>query len=81
MYDDAGIIRWIVWIGGVCAFIFGLCDRTLAAAIDHVISALDIALLGTASIVAFGWVYLIPVSSSRIIGVYEKLAYKLGIFL
>jgi hypothetical protein len=81
MHEDTGVIRWVVWIGGVCAFIFGLCDRTFAATIDHVISALDIVLLGTASVVAFGWIYLIPASSARIIGVYEKLAYKLGIFL
>jgi hypothetical protein len=78
--EDGSTIRWVVWIGGCCLWIFGLCDRSIAAWTDHLISALDIVLLGTAAIVALGWVLLIPTSSGKILNLYEKLAYRLGIF-
>ncbi len=81
MLEGFATIRWVVWTGGCFAWVFGLCDRSVAAWADRLISALDIVLLGTAAIVAFGWVSLIPMTSEKLVNLYEKLAYRLGIFL
>ena len=81
MLEGFSTIRWIVWTGGCLAWTFGLSDRSIAAFTDQRISAIDIVLLGTAAIVALGWITLIPVSSGRLIAAYEKLAYRLGLFL
>jgi len=80
MPDGFSTIRWVVWTGGCGAWIFGLSDRSIAALTDNRISAVDIVLLGTAAIVAFGWVVLIPASSTKLLDLYEKVAYRLGIF-
>ena len=80
MPDGFNTIRWVIWTGGCGAWTFGLCDRSIAALTDARISAGDIILLGTATIVALGWLSLAPVSSGKLIQGYEKLAYRFGIF-
>jgi len=79
--EDGSTIRWVVWIGGCCLWIFGLCDRSLAALLDGRISAIDVVLLGTASVVAFGWVILIPMPFSKLVDLHDRWAHRMGIFL
>ncbi|MBW4698199.1 MAG: hypothetical protein KME03_09945 [Aphanocapsa lilacina HA4352-LM1] len=49
-----------IWILGIAAWIFGLCDRTTAALSDGYLSALDMVLLFTASFFFVCWLFLKP---------------------
>lgn len=80
MMEGLTTVRWVIWTGGIGAWIFGLCDRSFAALSDGHISAIDLVLLFTASLVAFGWLTLIPMSSSAAISAYEQAVRKLRLF-
>jgi hypothetical protein len=53
-------VRTGVWQAGNCAWVFGLCDRTLASLSDNLISAGDIIQLSTASLLFVAWLLLRP---------------------
>ncbi len=50
-----------IWIIGVLAWLFGICDRTIAGLADGYLSAIDLTQLFTASFFFTCWLILKPV--------------------
>ena len=53
-----------VWGVGAASWVFGICDRTLAAFMDGYLSAIDITQLLTALFFFSSWLILKPVRAS-----------------
>jgi hypothetical protein len=53
-------LRTGIWLLGISSWLFGICDRTIAAFMDGYLSALDIVQLSTASFFFVSWLFLKP---------------------
>ena len=56
-------VRRGIWWAGVVAWVFGLCERLLAARQDSSLDGLDLVLLFTAALLFVAWLFLRPLES------------------
>lgn len=58
--DELKAFKEGVWYAGNAAWVFGLCDRTIASGMDGVITSPDLIQLGTAGLLFVAWLFLKP---------------------
>ena len=58
--DFLWTLRTGIWSVGTASWVFGICDRTLAALMDGYLSAVDIVQLCTAGFFFVSWLFLKP---------------------
>jgi hypothetical protein len=54
-----------IWFLGITAWLFGICDRSIASFSDGYLSAIDLLQLFTASFFLVCWLFLKPYQSVR----------------